>query len=163
MKNNGKIVVSKKKTSTGKTMLKAVAIMAAVNGGIKLYSMYSSKKSNQVDLVKGEYNYSLMMNGKQIKFENEAVRKITLSTRMSGIDLNLSNINDLDGLKIECRGWMSGICIRVPKDVAVKVELKTRLGEVSKTVPDYLDESLPTIHISGKVYLSGINIRLIEE
>jgi hypothetical protein len=156
-------VVPVKKTSAGKKVVKAIVVIAAVNGAIKLISMYSSKKENSKNLPEGEYCYKLMMNGKQLSFNDQVVKKITLSAKMSGIDLDLSNIEDLDGLQIYCKGWMSGICIRVPENITVKTDLKIRAGGISNSVPSYIDENLPTIYISGKVYLSGVDIRLVEE
>jgi hypothetical protein len=155
-------VVAKQKASTRKKILKFVAIMAAMNASIKLISMYKGKKAKKIDLPEGEYCYILKMDGKQFKFENQEVKKITLNTKMSGIDLDLSNIKNINGLRIICKGLMSGICIRVPKDIAVKVELKAKLSGLANSIPVYLDENLPIIYISGKVYFSGVDIRLVQ-
>lgn len=162
MKNKNKELLRNRKTSTGKKMIKAVAIIAAVNGGIKLFSMYSSRRSNQVDLPKGEFFFHFVMDGKQIYLDEDKVEKITLCSKMSGIDLDLGKVKELDGLRIECKSFMSGICIRVPKDISVKIEAKQRFSTILQSVPKYLDDSLPTVYITGNVYLSGINIRLID-
>lgn len=161
-KNEKLSVVPVKKTSAGKKVAKAIFVIAAVNGAFKLISMYSSKKTSSKNLPEGEYRYDLMMDGKQLSFKDQIVKKITLSAKMSGIDLNMNNIEDIDGLRINCKGWMSGICIRVPENIAVKTDIKIRAGGLSNLVPSYVEENLPTIYISGKVYLSGVNIRLAE-
>ncbi len=161
-KNTKPIVVAVKKRSTGKKIAKAIVTIAAVNGALKLVSMYLSKKTNSMTLPEGEYQYVLTMGGKQLSFENKVVKKITLSAKMSGIDLDLRNIEDIDGLIIHCKEWMSGICIRIPEKIAVKTDLKVRASGVSNSVPVYLEEGLPTIYITGKIYLSGLDIRLVE-
>ena len=76
-KNTKPIVVAVKKRSTGKKIAKAIVTIAAVNGAVKLVSMYLSKKTNSMTLPEGEYQYVLTMGGKQLSFENKVVKKIT--------------------------------------------------------------------------------------
>jgi hypothetical protein len=98
-----------------------------------------------------------------LNFKDKVVKKITIKAKMSGIDLDLSNIEDIDGLSINFKGWMSGLCIRVPENIAVKADVTTIMGGIYSSVPTYLEENLPTIFITGRASLSGVDIRLIEE
>lgn len=160
MASSKQVMESTKKKCYKKYILKAVFVIAAINGSIKLISQYINKK--KAKLPKGHYRYRLTMDGQRISFDDKEVKHIRINAQMSGVDLSLDQIKDLNGLRIEFKAWMSGVCIRVPKNVQVKLAVKELFSGVSNQIPVYLDETLPTIYITGKISLSGLDLRLIE-
>lgn len=150
-----------KKKSKGKTVVKVIVAIAAVQGIMKLISMYQEKKSEKKTEVPETKEYSLWMNGKQVRFEeDEEIRSIHVKAVMSGLDLDLSHLKLTDDIFISGKAVMSGVCIRVPENVQVKVNSKSVAGAIANTVPQYVDESLPIIFIEIDGVMSGIAVKL---
>lgn len=150
-----------KKPSKAKKVVAAVVIVGVVNLAIKGIAMIASKQKKEV--AEDELIFKLRMNGKKADPTNEKkIRRITIDNFMSGMDLDLRNLDLSEGLSIHVKSLMSGICIRVPENIQVESELKLKLSGYSNTIPEYLDESLPSILITGKAYMSGVAIKFID-
>lgn len=151
---------TKKKKSLGKVLVKITVVVAAVNGAVKLYSMWKDKRNPETKQQPGVTEYDLMMKGEHPSFDGEYVKKITIKGKMSGFDMDLTGAQLAEDTYIYLNAFMSGICIRVPENVNVTTELKSIAAGVSNTVPKYLDDSLPLVHIVGRNIMSGVDIRV---
>lgn len=153
--------VPARKKSAGKKVVKAVLAIAAING--VLYVL--SKQKNQAEKKNESKNenseikvHDVFMNAKQIKVEDE-FQGIVLKSVMSGVEIDLRNAIIKKDVYITCKNIMSGISIRVPAGVNVKLENKDILSGTDNAVPEYEGEEVPTIYIEAKSILSGLAIR----
>lgn len=150
------VEVKKKK---GHRLMKAVVIIAAIQGIIKVVSMMKEKKEQPGE---DEIFLDLMMDGKKIDHAEQEIKRIKIKATMSGVDLDLSKIEFKDGLKIQINMLMSGLNIRVPENVQVSMDVNSKIGGVSNEIPTYLDDTLPTVYITGNSLMGGISIKFAE-
>lgn len=160
-KNEVVKIVPKKRKSTGKKVIKVVVAIAAMNGALKLYSMYKENKENEQDNNKDNSvkKYNVYMNGRQIKLDGEAIQGVFIKTIMGGVDLDLRKAIITEDVFITCKGVMSGISIRVPEHVNVSVDVKGFMNGISNTVPKHFEDEVNTIYIDGDCAMSGISVR----
>ena len=159
-----------KKTQTQEVLVtkdskvKKVLIIVAVVTGIQLAWKGIAKITSKKKQVKeDELVFHLRMTGKkECPTKEKAIRCIHIDSFMSGMDLDLQELDLSKGLKIRINNVMSGVCIRVPENIQVASDLKLHLSGYSNSIPEYLDESLPRILITGKAFMSGIDIKLID-
>lgn len=154
------VPVIPKKKSKGKTVVKVIVAIAAIQGILKVVSMYQNKKNEKQSETQGTKKYTVWMNGKQERLEDEEIRTIEIQAVMSGIDLDLSKLKIQEDMFISGKAIMSGVCIRVPEDINVKMNGKTVLGACANSVPKYFDETLPTIFVEIDGVMSGIAVKL---
>ncbi len=149
---------------TKDSKIKKVLILVAVVAGIKLaWKGIARITSKKKQVKEDELVFRLRMTGKkECPTKEKAIRCITIDSCMSGMDLDLQEVDLSKGLKIQINAVMSGVCIRVPENIQVTSDLKLHLSEYSNTIPEYLDESLPRILITGKAFMSGIAIKFID-
>ena len=159
-KKNEIVPVIPKKKSKGKTVVKVIVAIAAIQGILKVVSMYQNKKNEKQSDIEGTKKYNVWMNGKQERLEEEELRSIEIQAVMSGIDLDLSKLKIKEDMFISGKAIMSGVCIRVPEDINVKLNCKTVLGACANSVPKYFDETLPTIFVEVDGIMSGIAVKL---
>lgn len=159
-KKNEIVPVIPKKKSKGKTVVKVIVAIAAIQGILKVVSMYKNKKNEKQSAIEGTKKYTVWMNGKQERLQEEELRSIEIQAVMSGIDLDLSKLKIKEDMFISGKAIMSGVCIRVPEDINVKLNCKTVLGACANSVPKYADETLPTIFVEVDGIMSGIAVKL---
>lgn len=154
-----------KKKSKGRRVVKLMFAIAAINGALKLYSMYKENKENESGKNKDNEVkvYKVFMNGRQVKLDGEIIQGIFVKAYLSGVDLDLRNAIITDDVFITCKSILSGISIRVPDGVNVEVSGKNILSGLDNSVPEIFDKEVPTIYIDAASYLSGIAIKSSSE
>lgn len=159
MSKKKEIVIPNKK-SKGKTVVKVIVAIAAIQGIIKIVSLYKNKKNDKQPATEGTKKYTVWMNGKQVRLDEEEVRSIEIQAVMSGIDIDLTKTKIQEDMFISGKAIMSGVCIRVPEDINVRMNCKTVLGACANSVPKYFDETLPTIFVEVDGVMSGIAVKI---
>ncbi len=154
------VPVIQKKKSKGKTVVKVIVAAAAIHGVFKMIAKYQHKKNEKQSVEEGTKKYNVWMNGKQVHLEDEEIRSIDIQAVMAGIDLDLSKLKIQEDMFISGKAIMSGVCIRVPEDINIKMNCKAVLGACENSVPKYLDETLPTIYVEVDGIMSGIAVKL---
>lgn len=161
-KNEVATVTKAENKSTVKKVIKVIAIMAAINGVIQLIAKTKQKKDAANEEKNGNSNikvYDVFMNGKSIKIENEEFEGIVVKSVMGGVDIDLRNAIIKKNVYITVKNIMSGVSIRVPQGVNVKLESRDFLSGSDNLVPEYEGEDVPIIFVETKSYLSGLSIR----
>lgn len=161
MRNKKQKVMKEKEVrcSTGKKLFIAGAFIVTSFGiATAIKHLISKKKESKEE---NELVYSCFMNGIKDCPSKADVYKITIKATMSGIDLDLRDLDLSRGLWIRIDAVMSGICIRIPENIQVETDLDVKLSGISNNIPDYLDTSLPIIHVIGKANLSGVDIKFV--
>ncbi|MBE5959796.1 MAG: hypothetical protein E7256_00175 [Lachnospiraceae bacterium] len=161
-KNEVANVTKAENKSTVKKVFKVIAIMAAVNGVIQLIAKAKQKKDAVNEEKNGNSNikvYDVFMNGKSIKIENEEFEGIVVKSIMGGVDIDLRNAIIKKNVYITVKNIISGVSIRVPQGVNVKLESRDFLSGSDNLVPEYEGEDVPVIFVETKSYLSGLSIR----
>ncbi|WP_066716101.1 LiaF domain-containing protein [Clostridium sp. Marseille-P299] len=150
-----------KKKSKGHKVIKAVMAVIAINGALKLYSMYRENKDNEKGKNEGNEVkvYKACMTGREIKLDGEKVQGIFIKAYMSGVDLDLRNAIITEDIFITCKSIMSGISIRVPHGVNVELDGKCVLGSMDSSVPEALEKVGPTVYVDANLMLSGLAVQ----
>ncbi|WP_312368972.1 LiaF domain-containing protein [Lachnoclostridium sp.] len=154
------VPVLPKKKSKGKTVVKVIVAVAAIQGILKMVAFYKNKKNEKQPENEGTKKYAVWMNGKQVRLDEEELRSIEIQAVMSGIDIDLTKAKIHEDMFISGKAIMSGVCIRVPEDINVKMNCKTILGACANSVPKYFDETLPTIFVEVDGVMSGIAVKI---
>lgn len=150
------------KKCSAKKIIKVLAIMAAINGVIQLVVKAKQKKDAENEEKNGNSSikvYDVFMNGKSIKIEDEEFEGIIVKSVMGGVDIDLRNAIIKKNVYITIKNVMSGVSIRVPQGVNVKLESRDFLSGSDNLVPEYEGEDVPVIFVETKSYLSGLSIR----
>ncbi|ABX41663.1 LiaF domain-containing protein [Lachnoclostridium phytofermentans] len=154
------VPVTPYKKSKGKTVVKVIVAIAAIQGIFKIVSFYKNKKNENQSTDAETKKYTVWMNGKQVRLDEEEVRSIDIQAVMSGIDIDLTKAKIHEDMFISGKAIMSGVCIRVPEDINVKMNCKTILGACANSVPKYFDETLPTVFVEVDGIMSGIAVKI---
>jgi hypothetical protein len=154
------VTVVPKKKSKGKTVVKVIVAIAAIQGILKMVEFYKNKKDKKQPEATGTKKYTLWMGGKQVRLDEEELRSIEIKAVMSGIDIDLTKTMIHQDMFITGKAVMSGVCIRVPENINVKMNCKTILGACANSVPKYFDETLPTIFVEVDGIMSGIAVKI---
>ena len=154
-------LVPTKKKSKGHKVIKAVLAIAAINGAVKLYSMYRENMDNEKGKNDGNEVkvYKSCMDGKRIKLDGEKVQGIFIKSYMSGVDLDLRNAIITEDIFITCKCVMSGISIRVPYGVNVELSGKCMFGSMDSSVPEALEKTGPMVYVDANIILSGLAVQ----
>ena len=161
-KNEVADVTKAEKKCTAKKVIKVIAIIAAINGAVQLIAKAKQKKDAVNEEKNGNSNikvYDVFMNGKSIKIEDEEFEGIVVKSVMGGVDIDLRNAIIKKNVYITIKNVMSGVSIRVPEGVNVKLESRDVLSGSDNLVPEYEGEDVPVIFVETKSYLSGLSIR----
>lgn len=154
-------LVPSRRKSKGHKVVKAVLAIAAINGALKLYSMYRENTDNEKGKNDGNEVkvYKACMTGRRIKLDGEKVQGIFIKSYMSGVDLDLRNAIITEDVFITCKSIMSGISIRVPYGVNVELDGKCIFGSMDSSVPESLEKTGPTVYVDANIVFSGLAVQ----
>ncbi len=155
-KNNKKVL-----KIIAKIFIAFIAIQAVIAIILKILNIKGRKreKANDEREIKEYYAY---MDGKQIYCEDTLFKGMIVRTIMGGVSINLANAIIKDDAFITIDTIMGGVSIKVPEGVNVKLDGKFTASGCSNTVPEYLDEDVPTLYIAAKALMSGIAVKVVE-
>lgn len=121
---------------------------------------FSNTYRNSASMDDGFCACSAILNGRNIRFDNEVFRGAMLSSLMGGIEIDLRNAVVQEDVTIEAKVLMGGIEIYVPRYVRVKVTGTIIMGGVDNkwVMPYDVDPHMPTlsIHVTGA--MGGVDI-----
>ena len=155
------------KNSTMKKVFKALTVISAMYGAILALAQAIQKLSHkfeQQNIGQKKKTYVNFMNGRSFSLENEEVEEISIQTCMGCIDLDLSKADLEDITHINIHSLMSGIVIKVPPMVNVRMEDSFMLmGGIANMVPKYNEDDLKTIIVHSSALMGGICIKMMPD
>lgn len=114
-----------------------------------------------------EKKLKLRASGRELKFADEAISKLNLDLRFSGVILDLRDFNWQAGdLTLAVKGRSSGLEVYVNSDVKIEDWIETRYSGVSYMIDGIVSDNLNnhdmvdsvhTITLEGDIRASGIN------
>ena len=155
------------KNSTMKKVFKALTVISAMYGAILALAQAIQKLSHkfeQQNIGQKKKTYVNFMNGRSFSLENEEIEEISIQACMGGVDLDLSKADLEDITHINIHSLMSGIVIKVPPMVNVRMEDSFMLmGGMANMVPKYNEDDLKTIVVHSFALMGGICIKMIPD
>lgn len=159
------IMVTVKKGTAGKKIVKFVAFVIAVNVvGNAIGKLINKMNMNDKDSEKvGDVlKYSVVFNGRNIKIENEPFKGAVINNVFGGIKLDLGSAIIEEDVDIYCKNLMSGMSIIIPENIKVDFSGKTFMSGITNNVPEVNEVTAPTIHFYTDNILSGMEIKVKE-
>lgn len=157
-----KELVTVKKKSAGKKIVKVVAFIIVGQIVVKAVSKYVNKingadsgSKEDGDILK----YSVVFSGRNIKVENEPFKGAIITNIFGGIKLDISGAIVIEDVDIHCKNLMGGIEIIVPENVKVNISGKSKWSGCSSHVSAIVDETAPMIHIYTDNFMSGLDVK----
>ena len=155
------------KNSTMKKVFKALTVISAMYGAILALAQAIQKLSHkfeQQNIGQKKKTYVNFMNGRSFSLENEEIEEIPIQACMGGVDLDLSKADLEDITHINIHSLMSGIVIKVPPMVNVRMEDSFMLmGGIANMVPKYNEDDLKTIIVHSSALMGGICIKMMPD
>ena len=155
------------KNSTMKKVFKALTVISAMYGAILALAQAIQKLSHkfeQQNIGQKKKTYVNFMNGRSFSLENEEIEEISIQACMGGVDLDLSKADLEDITHINIHSLMSGIVIKVPPMVNVRMEDSFMLmGGIANMVPKYNEDDLKTIIVHSSALMGGICIKMMPD
>lgn len=155
------------KNGTFKKLLKVTTIISAIYGSVLALAQMVQKFSHKLDkqnVGQKKKTYVNFMNGTSFSLENEEIEDISIYACMGGVDLDLRKADLEDVTRINIHNLMSGVVIKVPPMVNVRMENSfTIMGGFANMVPKYNDDTLKTIVIRSSALMGGVCIKMIPE
>ena len=155
------------KNNTSKKIFKVLTTIAAVYGAIIAFANTIQKLAQKVEAQNSEQKkktYINFMNGRSLSLENEEVEEISIDTCMGGMDLDLRKADLADVTYINIRSLMSGVVVKVPPMVNVRMENSiTIMGGFANMVPKYENEDLKTIVVRSSALMCGVCIKMVPD
>lgn len=154
------------KSSTLGTVVKTVVVLGAIHAGLVALGRYMSNKTKELEKDnEGQQSkkYMAFMNGKDIRISKEEVKEISIRCVMGGVNLDLTEAYIAEDMEIKIQAVMSGVAIKVPPMVRVKLDGTNIMGGFANMVPAYEKEDIPTITIDAESIMGGITVEMIPE
>lgn len=120
-----------------------------------------AKELEQKNIGQKIKNYLICMNGKNIKIGNEPLEEINIKTYMGGAELDLTEACITSDVDIKIHSLMSGVNIKVPPMVRVRLDGTNIMGGFANLVPNYEAEELPTIFVYADNVMGGIAVQMV--
>lgn len=145
-----------------RNLIRIAAVYALADTAVKIYAEHRKKrmavleKENKDSAYK---SYDLFMGGREIKIEKEKFSGANVKSCMSGLSLNLQEIQMDSDVFLKISNTLGGIEIKVPYGVNVKCDSKCILGGVACAVPEYEGEDVHTVYIEAKITLGGMFVQ----
>lgn len=154
------------KGSTFGTVVKTVVVIGAIHAGLVALGRYMSNKAKELEQDnegRKSKKYMSFMNGKDIRISREEVEEISIRSMMGGVNLDLTEAYIAEDMEIKIQSVMSGVSIKVPPMVRVRLEGTNIMGGFANMVPNYEKEELPTIRIEADSVMGGIAVEMVPE
>ena len=139
-------------------VLKIVCIVGAVYAAMVAIGKFVAKRCKELEERNaGQKNkkYLAVMNGHVVKI-SEPVEEISVRAYLGGVTLDLTEAELEEETQINITGVMSGVVIKVPPMVRVKLEGTNILSGFANMVPNYETENLPAVTVYAESVMSGI-------
>ena len=124
MAKRGAETATGRKSSLGKRLLKAAAIITLVNAAGQLYAEFRrSRAAKEEEANEGSVRkvYSTFGQGREITVEG-SVEQVKLQTVLSGVSLNLAGAQIDTDVFISVRNVLGGVSICVPEGVNLRCD-----------------------------------------
>lgn len=151
-----------KKTCAFSKMLKVIGVFLVIQLIIQSIFLYLKRKGRMREVCNDEREvkeYYIYMNGRKIIEEEKKFIGMTVTATCSGVDIDLTKANILEDSFITIRSMMSGIHIRVPEGINVKLDGVFRFSSSANEVPKQLNEDAPTLYVAARTTMSGISVK----
>lgn len=148
----------------GRKVLRVLAVGAAALGTLRLLCSAMVRRGKRLERKsKGspDKQYFAFTNGSSLKFRDEEVRSIALTSIMGGFDLDLTGAKLADVTRIQVRCLIGGVQIKVSPMVEVRDDSHCVMGGVANMVPRYNQEGIPVIELDVECLMSGVSIKVV--
>ena len=158
--------MEEKKTGIMGKLCKLAVIIGGIYTAMLAVGRFVAKKTQELECKNEgmpEKNYLAVMNGQMIKIGREPLEKITLRSYLGGVTIDLTEAECKEETEVFITGLMSGVVIKVPPMVRVKLEGTNILSGFANMVPEYETEGLPMIRVYAESMMSGIAVQMVPE
>lgn len=168
MSGEGVVVVKeakKEKSFLGKLFrlaMFAVAVYGTVTAFVKVMHRLVNRLEEDND-GNEKKRYLNFMNGRNIRFNGEAVSEIEVNAVAAGVELDLTEAELSEDTEVYVRAFLSGVVVKVPPMVRVKADDTDVLSGFMNLVPNYESEDLPVLRVKVQSLLSGVKVELKAE
>ena len=158
--------MEEKKNGIMGNLCKLALVIGGIYAAMLAVGRFVAKKAQELECKNEgmpEKNYLAVMNGQMIKIGREPLEKITLRSYLGGVTFDLTEAEFTEETEIIITGLMSGVVVKVPPMVRVKLEGTNILSGFANMVPEYETEGLPLVHVHAECLMSGIAVQMVPE
>lgn len=155
-------VTPQKKGKLLKKLIKIAAVYTLLDTALGLYAQYRKKRMAGLEKENKDSAYKcydLFMDSREIKIGKEKFSGANIKNCMSGLSLDLREMEIDSDIFLNISNAIGGIAIKVPYGVNVKCDSKCIFGGVACTVPEYEGEDVHTVYIEARVTLGGLSVQ----
>lgn len=166
MREEGIVVVKEEKKSLLGRLFRLTMFAVAVYGAVTALAKVMVRLANRLEEDNDgneSKRYLNFMNGRNIRFDGEALSDVEINAVAAGVELDLTEAQLSEETEVCVRAMMSGVVVKVPPMVRVEVDDTDVLSGFMNLVPNYENEALPVIRIKVQSLLSGVKVEMKAE
>lgn len=151
-----------KKSSGFVKLIKVLVFFAAVFAAVNYIISCISKKWKKREEGNGSREiceYYACTSGREIIPDDAPFKGLLVKTLCSGVVIDLRNCTFEGDSFITLNAKLSGVDIKVPEGVNVKLDGLSKLSGFANKTDEITDENVPTLYIAANALCSGVAVR----